>query len=110
MLGAVIGGYAWMEPIPMLGTYGRGEVVPMLGAVAAVAAGAAGPQILCFSFVLASIRGRYGVRLVKLVMKGAHHAKANGEQEARIRRLRDQLSGPFGESGVAVRFGTHWPR
>src|SRR5678810_933628 len=32
MLGTVIGGYAWMEPIPMLGTsYGGGEVGPMLG-------------------------------------------------------------------------------
>ena len=40
MLGAVIGGYAWMEPIPMLGTsYGRGEVVPMLGTVGAGKAG-----------------------------------------------------------------------
>jgi hypothetical protein len=40
MLGTVIGGYAWMEPIPMLGTsYGRGEVVPMLGTVGAGEAG-----------------------------------------------------------------------
>jgi hypothetical protein len=40
MLGTVIGGYAWMEPIPMLGTsYGRGEVVPMLGTVGAREAG-----------------------------------------------------------------------
>src|SRR4029453_4160377 len=40
MLGTVIGGYAWMEPIPILGTsYGRGEVAPMLGTVGAGEAG-----------------------------------------------------------------------